>query len=565
MLIANQIVEVKWNASNKKHFESKGYAFTRKGEKFLVNADDLAKHSKIKVKVKCDYCGDVTEKSFGGYIVQNNKNELHGIFKDACGKCRGAKSSEIYGTQLISENEILEEVSPAQSSYSEHFLIEEFYRYKKEFGAYPRKIDIEGNTNYPSATSYYNKWGNWRNFLNYLDLIGESGIYKEDEEVIKNMYPVHSFTMSDINNKLIEKRSIYEINKIIAKLGFEPRNLYVKREYNLSLPNKLVFEKALKDLELDIGKCPTSTDFDAYTKLNKLPSRRLVEKELCKTYSQLCHEILNETNNVNLKTKEDLAKDLLMLADKLGRTPKANELVRHGLSTRKFYVKTFNMDFLDILKSLNLAPALGNDRMYLSNEEMLNSFSKLNDELGHLPSWYDLDNCDYTPNHKTYVYQFKSLKNVYKILRLEDESINQEISGGFVSRNIKGELCRSIPELKISNLLIKNGIDYEDNYKYSKLNRDLKIRWTMDWYLVDFDICVEYFGMYEVNQLNKKTRVGKYSRKAKRKIQHCKDNDIKLIELYVDDLKCGLNGVIEKFARYGIDLQEETAKIAVQQ
>lgn len=558
MLIENQIVQIKWNANNIKHYENKGYRFTKTGETLSVKAEELTKYSKIKVKVKCDYCGEVIDKIFSNYVIEKERNKTKNTDKDSCKKCTGMKVSENYGTEGISDLELLDEEVSKVKVYTEEFLINEFFRYKKEFGVYPRKIDIDGNNNYPSATSYYKKWGNWNNFLKSLNLIGNVGIYKADEEIIKVMYPDESNSIRDINGMLIEKVSAYELNKIAKKMGLEERNLLAERTYDLSLPAIEIFKLALIDLELDIGKCPSAMDYDAYTKLNRLPSRKLTERQTGSKYSILCQEILGKTNS-SQKSKEVLTQELKELAVKLNRVPQANELVHHGLSTRKAYVKEFDMNFLEILKTLGFNPDGVNKRSYFTDEELIDGFMQLKEELGHIPSWLDIDNCDYLPSRQTYSNRFGSLRDFYQLLNLTDMEDCQEMSGGFVSRNINGELCRSIPELKISNLLIKNRVVYEDNFKYSKLDSTLNNKWTMDWYLLDLNIYVEYFGMYNENQLNKKTITGKYSRKVKRKIKYCQDRQIKLIELYVDDLKENCKGLREKFSQYGIFLEHQEA------
>jgi hypothetical protein len=557
MLIANQTVEVKWNARRKEHFEEKGYLFTKAGSIFVVRVEDLTKHSKMMVKVKCDYCGKTVEKIFSNYVIENEKNKIAGIYKDACKECQGTKNSENYGTEYMDNLEILEEEIVVQHGHSEEFLIGEFYRYRDEFGIYPRKIDMEGNKEYPSASSYYNKWSNWNNFLSHLDLVGDSGLYKEDEQTIREMYPNDNYIMKDINERLIQKRSIYEMKKITRNLGIEERCLYVERSYNKSLSHYETFFLALKDLESDIGKCPTSSDYDAYTKLNKLSSRRFIEKETGKKYSELCKDILNNVNNVNNKSKELLKNELLNLSVQLGRTPQASELVHYGLSTRKAYVKEFGMSFLDILKSIDLTPSNGQDRTFMSNEEMLEGFLRLKEEIGHTPFWSDIDECAYIPSYKTYINRFKSSQNIYKLLGLTESDVNQEMSGGVVSLNNKGEICKSIPELKISNLFIDNNLLYDSEEMYSKFDKNLKARWVMDWYLSDYGIYVEYFGLYNKNHINKKNRNGRYTRKAERKIKYCQDNNISLISLYPDDLANGYLGLLSKFKDYGIDLKSK--------
>lgn len=55
-----------------------------------VKAEDLTHSSNIKVSVRCDYCGDVIEKTYSKYIKQRDK-----IKKDACYKCFPIKQKEV--------------------------------------------------------------------------------------------------------------------------------------------------------------------------------------------------------------------------------------------------------------------------------------------------------------------------------------------------------------------------------------------------------------------------------------------------------------------------------------
>lgn len=90
MLVENQLIEVKWTNSNKEHFISKGYNYTKNKDKFYVGVDDLSIRSKLKVKVICDYCNSIFEKEFCNYIIEINKP----ISKCACSNCSGKKLSE---------------------------------------------------------------------------------------------------------------------------------------------------------------------------------------------------------------------------------------------------------------------------------------------------------------------------------------------------------------------------------------------------------------------------------------------------------------------------------------
>jgi very-short-patch-repair endonuclease len=89
MLIDGQFVDVKVNASSIEHYKMKGYD-VRMNHKCRVKAEDLTPSSNIKVKVKCDYCGDIIEKTFQKYNKQRKV-----VKKDACYKCFPIKQKEV--------------------------------------------------------------------------------------------------------------------------------------------------------------------------------------------------------------------------------------------------------------------------------------------------------------------------------------------------------------------------------------------------------------------------------------------------------------------------------------
>lgn len=57
------MIQVKWNKANKKHYMECGYEFTQIGDSVWVDVKDLLKSSKEKVKVQCDCCGKIYEKT----------------------------------------------------------------------------------------------------------------------------------------------------------------------------------------------------------------------------------------------------------------------------------------------------------------------------------------------------------------------------------------------------------------------------------------------------------------------------------------------------------------------
>ena len=90
MFDENQIVQVRWNNSNKEWYESRGYVFTKRNASFDVYAKDLSLGSNARIKATCDYCGEEYETCF---IVLINGRKI--VSKDCCCNCTGKKTSDV--------------------------------------------------------------------------------------------------------------------------------------------------------------------------------------------------------------------------------------------------------------------------------------------------------------------------------------------------------------------------------------------------------------------------------------------------------------------------------------
>ena len=90
MFDENQLVEMQWNNGTKKWYESKGYVFTKKDDKFFVKAKDLKASSNKTVNVICDYCGKEYQTAYYVFINGRKVNA-----KDCCHSCCGTKATEL--------------------------------------------------------------------------------------------------------------------------------------------------------------------------------------------------------------------------------------------------------------------------------------------------------------------------------------------------------------------------------------------------------------------------------------------------------------------------------------
>lgn len=67
-LVPNQKIKVVWRGNNRKHYESKGYKFTKYGDEFCVKPEDLTQKNNKRIEYICDICGKLCHTAYGHYL-----------------------------------------------------------------------------------------------------------------------------------------------------------------------------------------------------------------------------------------------------------------------------------------------------------------------------------------------------------------------------------------------------------------------------------------------------------------------------------------------------------------
>ena len=100
ILIPNQIFNIKVWVTNMSHYLLLGYKNIHKGDIIHVPIEHLTKSSKVKIKLKCDYCGCEYEKMYAEYYKSHQYNT-----KDACNKieCKRTKGVESLKAKMIDD------------------------------------------------------------------------------------------------------------------------------------------------------------------------------------------------------------------------------------------------------------------------------------------------------------------------------------------------------------------------------------------------------------------------------------------------------------------------------
>jgi len=90
-MLITEYIRTKIGNMNINHFRSLGYECNLK-DFILVKVDDLNKHNKTSVIVKCDYCGEIKDMLYETYLLNLNSTEIH---RYSCIHCKDIKKKEL--------------------------------------------------------------------------------------------------------------------------------------------------------------------------------------------------------------------------------------------------------------------------------------------------------------------------------------------------------------------------------------------------------------------------------------------------------------------------------------
>lgn len=107
-ILLTKKVKLKWCSRTKYYYIDRGYKFTKIGDLFTANIDDVTHGSEVIVMVKCDYCGKTFETKYSSYIKSTKTG------KNACVQCSSLKVKDTcmkkYGVENVSQSDIVQEI-----------------------------------------------------------------------------------------------------------------------------------------------------------------------------------------------------------------------------------------------------------------------------------------------------------------------------------------------------------------------------------------------------------------------------------------------------------------------
>jgi hypothetical protein len=296
------------------------------------------------------------------------------------------------------------------NSFSDKEILDKLYQYYIEYGV-PTFRDLDENKDYPNSTTIVGRFGTFRNALEcaHIPFDKKQKTFKTySKEDVLNLLKVHTQEKLKSNFCLLTYKEIKHIPEMphpntIKKYFGSLSNAYKLIGYNLEEYNK----NAIKNNILDKYKLAC----DKYgVILGKEDIDKLSRSELCSTNTiqryfgtlynlqKLCGLTPNSIGSG--KTKEEMIDDLKLLAKKLGRVPRRDDLLYFkDISSNSTYANKFG----SFINALHLAGL----------ESLKNKYLTLNG----------------TPCYSSFEFDFASMLENKSILYKKDELYKKYIIG----------------------------------------------------------------------------------------------------------------------------------------
>lgn len=222
-----------------------------------------------------------------------------------------------------------------------------------------------------------------------------------------------------------------------------------------------------------------------------------------------------------------LEKDMLLkyknMCDKIGHVLNSREITKLNKQNNEdiYSTEAYTAHFDTIH---NLQDICGFNRTIIgrgmSKEECLDILKTINSILGYPPKQRELKLFEFSPSDKHYNKLFGSYANALKEAGLKAKK-------QYKTKN--GTKCSSSYEYKLALVLEHYNYEFKKEVYYKNVIDNFNRNFRFDFVIKQngIDYYIELFGINH----NKN-----YNQRKQEKIQICKDNNIKLIELYEDDI-----------------------------
>lgn len=356
------------------------------------------------------------------------------------------------------------------TDYTKDELISYLHKYYNEYGKVPTTRDLNKNKKYPCAETFRNAFGN------HKDALMEAGLYELRKD--KEMFSRRTYTREEIIE--LVRNFIEENNRL-----------------------------------------PTSNDFNGKNKYMHLTTIRSHFNNLHEVLSILGYE--SDYKPIRIFSNEELLSLLHALYLDLGKTPTADDIDNCDYTSG---YNVYSSRFGSLYNALKLANIPFQKRgKYFTNEEIISVWIEVKNKLNHIPTIHEMR------EHSTNIIDSIITRwgTYTDFVSFMGEESNYNKYGCRVYFTNNGTRCYSVSELKITQFLEDNKINFEKDYPYSKIITNDTTKRTLDW-KIDMNNEIYYVELFGIERSNY------YDTKREKKIQDFKNSGLKLIELYHSDV-----------------------------
>ena len=433
--------------------------------------------------------------------------------------------------------------NPYKNVSKEEFLdkLKEFY---KEHGRSPKIKDMGIKNNLPSGTAYYKKFKplKWNEILELAELpLNHSNVYTEEVayKTLKDLYDKLGRLPKCEELREYNTRPSYDyyigqfgtLNEAYCHYGLLEKPLTDQERVEISI-------QVFKDFAKEYNRYPLIYE---YKKIKHKGFKILtLQRKLDLDYLSICRKYIPEYTPEEIEelTKDFVIDEFKRIYNILQRPPKYKELKIYGFNYHFTAIqKCFDgLTYNQIIENLGWIPS-GSTTITKTDDEMLNDFESLFKSLGYVPTSFELNTSDNIANYATYLRRFGNIKNVCNLLDIDYETYAILKGVGYKCYDLNGDLCKSKPEMYITNYFINNNIWYEKEPSYSEIIDGLNQRFDWKININNTYYYVEYFGLYSRNNSSKMVREYKVKLHKKIKVLYKNNKISNCIFIFPNDLK----------------------------
>jgi len=416
--------------------------------------------------------------------------------------------------------------------------------YCDENGRPTQKDFISGN-GLPSFRVYVNRFGTMKNVLNIIgyEIDDTSKKYfsefknMSDEELLQILKDYNLNIGFPTQRVFIGSNNLPSYTIYAYKFG-SFRNAIILAD--ISIPNnrerwfdreQLSDEEMLKLLEYHTDKKLLSSDYLLTgSEINDIQSIPHIS-----TYNTRFGTLANAYEKIGIDNdefnSESLEKDMVLkykqIYTDIERTPHSRDIEEYSRNKTGFYsMSTYEYHFgsiYDLQIYCDFMPTIIGK--HKTRTELLDDLKDLYESLGRVPTQRDVTDCEWMASSQRYYKEFNSFTEALKVAGFKDD-----IQKNKCILTPQGNYCRSSYEYDFCVMLEDSDLEFwQEDYYYNYIdnyNRRHRFDFTVKYNNNIYPI--EIFGIMEYEW---------YREKTNNKINLCKDNGIKLIDLYKEDFK----------------------------